>query len=95
MTSAELLEELTAASGDKTLPRKVRYYLVTNIDFDDWTDYLGDPPLAMALIDRMVDDAIIERFDGKSYRAYRAEQKAKQNGRKPSTKTSNSPDQAS
>lgn len=130
VTSAGLLEELTAASGDKTLPRKVRYYcrfdlliidefgfeklerreypespsllykiidsrsrrgstaLVTNIDFDDWTDYLGDPPLAMALIDRMVDDAIIERFDGKSYRAYRAEQKAKQNGRKRSPKNS-------
>jgi DNA replication protein DnaC len=122
VTSAELLEELTAASGDKTLPERVRYYcrfdlliidefgfeklerreypesssllykiidsrsrrgstaLVTNIEFEDWTDYLGDPPLAMALIDRMVDDAIIERFKGKSYRAFRAEQKAKQNG---------------
>ncbi len=123
VTSAGLLEELTAASGDKTLPSKIRYYrrfdlliidefgfdklerreypeapsllykvidsrsrrgstaLVTNIDFKDWTDYLGDPPLAMALIDRMVDDAIIQRFEGKSYRAYRAEQKAKKNGR--------------
>jgi DNA replication protein DnaC len=128
VTSAGLLEELTAASGDKTLPRKVRYYcgfdlliidefgfeklerreypesssllykiidsrsrrgstaLVTNIEFEDWTDYFGDPPLAMALIDRMVDDAIIERFEGKSYRAYRAEQKAKHNGRKPAAK---------
>lgn len=123
VTGAGLLEELTAASGDKTLPSKIRYYrrfdlliidefgfdklerreypeapsllykvidsrsrrgstaLVTNIDFKDWTDYLGDPPLAMALIDRMVDDAIIQRFEGKSYRAYRAEQKAKKNGR--------------
>lgn len=128
VTSAELLEELTAASGDKTLPGKVRYYgrfdlliidefgfeklerreypesasllykiidsrsrrgstaLVTNIKFEDWTDYLGDPPLAMALIDRMVDDAIIERFEGKSYRAYRAEQKAKKTGSRRSTK---------
>lgn len=126
VTSAALLEELTAASGDKTLSRKVRYYcgfdlliidefgfeklerreypesssllykiidsrsrrgstaLVTNIEFEDWTDYFGDPPLAMALIDRMVDDAIIERFEGKSYRAYRAEQKSKQNGKKQS-----------
>jgi DNA replication protein DnaC len=125
VTSAELLEELTAASGDKTLPSKVRQYrcfdlliidelgfdklerreypesssllykvidsrsrrgstaLVTNIDFKDWSDYLGDPPLAMALLDRVVDGAIIHKFEGKSYRAYRAEQKAKER-RKPS-----------
>ena len=127
VTSAELLEELTAASGDKTLSAKVRYYrrfdfliidefgfdklerreypespsllykvidsrsrrsstvLVTNIDFKEWTDYLGDPPLAMAILDRMVDDTIIQRFEGKSYRAYRAEQKAKQKGRQRAT----------
>lgn len=118
ITSAELLEELTAASGDNTLPARVRFYsrfdlliidefgfdklerreypesssllykvidsrsrkgstaLVTNIDFKDWADYLGDPPLAMALLDRVVDGAIIQRFQGKSYRAHRAEQKA-------------------
>ena len=125
VTSAELLEELTAASGDKTLLSKVRQYrhfdlliidelgfdklerreypesssllykvidsrsrrgstaLVTNIDFKDWSDYLGDPPLAMALLDRVVDGAIIHKFEGKSYRVYRAEQKAKES-RKPS-----------
>jgi DNA replication protein DnaC len=124
VTSAELLEELTAASGDKTLPGRVRHYsrfdlliidefgfdklerreypesssllykvidsrsrkgstaLVTNIDFKDWTDYLGDPPLAMALLDRVVDGAIIQRFQGKSYRAHRAEQRAARNGKK-------------
>ncbi len=128
VTSAQLLEELTAASGDKTLSRKVLYYrrfdlliidefgfdklerreypesssllykvidsrsrrgstaLVTNIDFKHWTDYLGDPPLAMALLDRVVDGAIIHRFEGKSYRAHRAEQKAKENRREPSGK---------
>jgi DNA replication protein DnaC len=116
-TSAELLEELTAASGDKSLPSRVRYYsrfdlliidefgfdklerleypespsllykvidsrsrrgstaMVTNIDFDGWTDYLGDAPLAMALLDRVVDGAIVQRMDGKSYRKFRAEQK--------------------
>ena len=123
VTSAGLLEELTAASGDKTLSSKVRYYsrfdllvidefgfdklerreypespsllykvidsrsrrgstaMVTNVDFKEWTDYLGDPPLVMAILDRLVDDTIIQRFEGKSYRAYRAEQKAKQKGR--------------
>jgi len=124
VTSAKLLEELTAASGDKTLPTRVRYYsrfdllvidefgfdklerreypesssllykvidsrsrkgstaLVTNIDFKDWTDYLGDPPLAMALLDRVVDGAIIQRFKGKSYRAHRAEQQAARNAKR-------------
>mgnify|MGYP001029086245 FL=1 len=114
VTSAELLEDLTAAAGDKTLPARVRYYsrfewliidefgfdklerreypeassllfkiidrrngrastaLVTNIEFEDWTDYLGDPPLAMALLDRIVDGALPYKFKGKSYRAHRA-----------------------
>jgi DNA replication protein DnaC len=117
VTSASLLEDLTAAAGDKTLPARVRYYrsfdlliidefgfdklerreypespsllyrvvdarsgrgstaFVTNVDFSDWTEYLGDPPLVMALLDRVVDNAIVIRFEGKSYRQHRAEQK--------------------
>jgi DNA replication protein DnaC len=47
--------------------------LVTNIDFESWADYLGDPPLAMAFLDRIVDGAIILKFQGKSYRAHRAQ----------------------
>jgi DNA replication protein DnaC len=46
--------------------------LVTNIDFAAWGDYLGDPPLAMAFLDRVVDGAIIVKITGKSYRAHRA-----------------------
>ncbi len=49
--------------------------LVTNIDFDAWADYLGDPPLAMAFLDRLVDGAIILKIKGKSYRAHRAGKK--------------------
>ena len=48
--------------------------LVTNIDFDAWGEYLGDPPLAMAFLDRIVDGAIILKIKGKSYRAHRAQQ---------------------
>lgn len=48
--------------------------LVTNIDFEAWGDYLGDPPLAMAFLDRIVDGAIIMKINGKSYRAHRARQ---------------------
>jgi ABC-type glutathione transport system ATPase component len=34
--------------------------------------YLGDPPLAMAFLDRIVDGAILLKIRGKSYRAHRA-----------------------
>ena len=47
--------------------------LVTNIDFEAWGEYLGDPPLAMAFLDRIVDGAAILKIKGKSYRAHRAE----------------------
>ena len=51
--------------------------LVTNVDFDAWGEYLGDPPLAMAFLDRLVDGAIILKIKGKSYRAHRAKQPGK------------------
>ena len=113
-TSASILEALTAALADHTLPRMLRYYakfdlvildefgfdrverlespqaasllyklinvrddrstaLVTNVDFEKWGDYLGDPPLASAFMDRIVDGAAILKINGKSYRAQRAE----------------------
>jgi DNA replication protein DnaC len=46
--------------------------LATNIDFKAWADYLGDPPLAIAFLDRLVDGAVILRLTGRSYRAHRA-----------------------
>jgi DNA replication protein DnaC len=49
--------------------------LVTNIDFEAWADYLGDAPLAMALLDRVVDGATIVKLKGKSYRVHRGEDK--------------------
>ena len=45
---------------------------MTNIDFETWSDYLGDPPLAMAFLDRVVDGAILLKIRGKSYRVHRA-----------------------
>jgi DNA replication protein DnaC len=59
--------------------RKRSTALVTNIDFEGWGKYLGDPPIAMALLDRVVDGAIIHKFQGRSYRAHRA-QPAQQSG---------------
>jgi DNA replication protein DnaC len=46
--------------------------LATNIDFSAWADYLGDPPLATAFLDRLVDGAVILKLTGRSYRAHRA-----------------------
>jgi len=46
--------------------------LITNVEFDDWNQYLSDGPMVMALLDRLFDRAIILRIDGKSYRAHRA-----------------------
>ena len=47
--------------------------LITNIDFDAWNEYLGDAPMVMALLDRLVERAIIMKFvDAKSYRAHTA-----------------------
>ena len=47
--------------------------LVTNIDFESWAQYLGDAPLAMAMLDRVVDGATIVKLKGKSYRVHRGE----------------------
>ena len=50
--------------------------LVTNISFEAWADYLGDAPLAMAILDRLVDGAIVLKIEGRSYRAHRSKQSA-------------------
>ena len=42
--------------------------VITNVSFGDWTDYLGDPPMTMALLDRVVDRSIVIIFEGKSGR---------------------------
>jgi DNA replication protein DnaC len=43
--------------------------LISNIDFDQWGDYMIDGPLAMAFLDRLVEGAIIIKIKGDSYRA--------------------------
>ena len=42
--------------------------LVTNIEFEAWSTYLGDAMLTMALMDRLADSAITLKINGKSYR---------------------------
>ena len=49
--------------------------MITNIDFKSWTEYLGDAPLAMAMLDRVVNGATIVKLKGKSYRVHRGSNK--------------------
>jgi DNA replication protein DnaC len=42
--------------------------IITNVNFDNWTDYLGDPPMTMALLDRVVDQTNLITFEGESIR---------------------------
>jgi DNA replication protein DnaC len=44
--------------------------LTTNIDFKALGEYLGDPVVTAALVDRMVHHAIIINIDGPSYRMH-------------------------
>jgi len=46
--------------------------VITNVDFDGWTAYLGDAPLAMAMLDRLVDGAVVLKIKGPSFRANRS-----------------------
>jgi DNA replication protein DnaC len=42
--------------------------IITNVNLEDWTDYLGDPPMTMALLDRVVDQTNVITFKGDSIR---------------------------
>jgi DNA replication protein DnaC len=73
--AAHLLYKIIAARNQKRSTA-----LVTNVDFDKWADYLFDGPLAMALLDRLVQGAIILKIKGKSYRAH-----GPKNGQRPTS----------
>ncbi len=42
--------------------------IITNVNLKDWTDYLGDPPMTMALLDRVIDQTNIITFSGRTGR---------------------------
>ena len=62
--------------------------MITNVEFEDWNQYLNDGPLVMALLDRLFDRAIILRIDGKSYRVHRARRLPSPRPKKPSPSSS-------
>jgi DNA replication protein DnaC len=69
--AASLLYKVVDSRGPKRSTA-----MVTNISFEAWADYLGDAPLAMAILDRLVDGAIVLKIEGRSYRAHRAQHPA-------------------
>ncbi len=42
--------------------------LVSNLPFKQWAELLPSPGLAVAIVDRLLDDATVLRFSGKSFR---------------------------
>lgn len=42
--------------------------MVSNLPFKQWAEFLPSPAQAVAIADRLVDDATILRFSGKPYR---------------------------
>lgn len=49
---------------------KASTMITTNIDFKDLGDYLGDPVVTTAIVDRMVHHSVIISIDGPSYRMH-------------------------
>lgn len=76
------LEQEQASSRNAFLFHKVidgRYckastWLTTNIDFAALGDYLGDPVVTTAIVDRMVHHSIIIKIDGPSWRMHESKQ---------------------
>jgi len=52
---------------------KASTILTTNIGFRELGDYLGDPVITAALVDRMIHHSIIINIDGPSWRMYESE----------------------
>jgi DNA replication protein DnaC len=60
--------------------------LTTNIDFKDLGDYLGDPVVTTAIVDRMVHHSIILHIQGPSWRMHESK-KLNTQARKTKSKT--------
>lgn len=57
--------------------------VTTNIDFKEFGDYLGDPVITTAIVDRMVHHSIIINIEGPSYRMYESKKLNKKAKKKP------------
>lgn len=62
---------------------RVSTAITSNIKLSAWGKYLGDPSLAVAILDRLAGRAIHIDIDGPSYRQHQGRERAKQKGSKP------------
>ena len=53
---------------------KASTFMTTNVDFKALGDYLGDPVITTAIVDRMVHHSIIINIEGPSWRIHRSNQ---------------------
>jgi DNA replication protein DnaC len=60
----------------------------TNVEEQDWADFLGDPITTSAILDRIYHHSVIVRINGPSYRMYQSELLQKQySGEEPQKNT--------
>ncbi len=57
----------------------------SNVEEEDWPEFLGDPTSTSALLDRIFHHSVIVKVYGPSYRKYQGEQLQKQYGEKKKT----------
>lgn len=65
----------------------------SNIKLSAWGRYLGDPTLAMSILDRLAMHAIRLDITGPSYRQHVADERAKKRGAKIPVDTPDDPDE--
>ncbi len=53
----------------------------SNVEEEDWSDFLGDPVTTRAILDRIFHHSIIVRINGPSYRQYQGELLQKKYGK--------------
>ena len=69
MTLSEVASTLCRpVGGRQALPARTRRGGDSNLPFKQWAEFLPSPAQAVAIADRLVDDATILRFSGQSYR---------------------------
>jgi len=61
--------------------------LTANIDFKDMGDYLGDPVITTALVDRMVHHSIIISIEGPSYRMHESKKLNRSTEKRPKNRS--------
>ncbi len=76
VTATAMLRELFSGIADNTLEQKLKFFLSPEILLIDKElgDYLGDPVITAATVDRMIHHSIIINIEGPSWRLHESKQ---------------------